>query len=130
MKTMDEIMREIEPILVEVLAVEPEGIVPSAKLFEDLGGESIDLLELSFHCEKHFGVKLRLQELASPDELITDEAGRLTAESLSAVTTRFPFLDYSDFEADPMKNRMTELLTLEAIACFVHDALGSDYLFG
>ena len=123
MKTMDEITKEIEPILVEVLAVEPEEVVPSAKFFEDLGGESIDLLELTFHCEKHFEVKLRLQELASPDELVTDETGRLTEESLSAVKTRFPFLDYSDFEADPMKNRITELLTVDAIARFVRDAL-------
>ena len=48
MKTYATVMQEIRPIVAEVLGLEPEEVTPAARFFDDLGGESIDILELSF----------------------------------------------------------------------------------
>ena len=123
MKTLAQIMDELKPILAETLAVEPGEVTPAARIFEDLGAESIDALDLAFRCERWFGVKIPLQQMAAPGDLATDEAGRLTPEALALFKQRFPFLDYSTFEADPLRNRMTELLTVTALARLVAAAL-------
>lgn len=126
MKTDEQVLKDVVGITAEVLALGPEEVLPSSKFFEDLGGESIDVLELSFRCEQHFGIKLQFQDMWSADDLETNEQGRLTPEALSALERRFPFLDYAAFTADPAKNRLTELFTVEAIAHLVRGALAEN----
>jgi acyl carrier protein len=123
MKSMEEIRNELIPIIAEVLAIEPEEVTSTARFFEDLGGESIDILELSFQAGRHFGVKVPIQELAASEEWVTDEQGRLTDAALTSMKERYPFLDYSGFEDDPSRSRMTRLITVDAIAGLIRAAL-------
>jgi len=88
--TRDEILLRVQDALVETLAVEPEDVIPQARFFEDLEGESIDVLDLSFRLEKTFGVKIPLQALS--DHMQLTPAGILTEESADALAARFPFL--------------------------------------
>lgn len=123
MNSTDPILDEVMEIVAEVLALDMEEVHPSARFFEDLHGESIDLLDLSFHCDKRFNVKLPIQRAVPDDQLSVDEKGVLTAESLSLLKRELPFLDYSRIEDNPLKNRLTELWTVEAIAEFVRREL-------
>lgn len=125
MKDYGIILEEVRAIIVEVLACELDEVQPSSRFFEDLGGESIDMLDLTFHCEKRFGVRLPLQQLATPGELEADANGRLTADSLARMKSKYSFLDYSRFELDPVQTRVTELITIAAIARFVVDTLAA-----
>ncbi len=43
--------------IADCLGVEIEEVTPEARFFEDLGGESIDLLSLSFQFEKAFNIR-------------------------------------------------------------------------
>jgi len=119
METCAEVLEEIKTIVADVLAIEPEEVRPDARFFEDLGGESIDMLELTFQLEKRYGTAMPLQRIAAAEDLSTDEAGRLTPPVLDHLKANYPFLDYSGFEQDPVKSRMTELFTIEALARFV-----------
>jgi acyl carrier protein len=63
-KTVEEKVREI---VVEQLGVKPEQVTPEAKFIEDLGADSLDVVELVMALEEEFGHEI-------PDE----EAEKLT----------------------------------------------------
>ena len=107
-------------IVADILARELNEVTPTARFFEDLGGESIDVLELSFRCEKIYGIKAEFQKIGTA--VRSDENGMLTPESLAKLKSN-NFLDLAAIEADPRAERVTELLTVGAIARYVHGAL-------
>lgn len=121
MKTMNEVLQEVQEIVADILARELNEVTPTARFFEDLGGESIDVLELSFRCEKIYGIKAEFQKIGTA--VRSDENGMLTPESLANLRNQYKFLDLAGFEANPRAERVTELLTIGAIARYVHQAL-------
>lgn len=52
------ILETLTAILVEALRVPAARITPAARLFADLGAESIDLLDIRFRMEQAFGLKI------------------------------------------------------------------------
>lgn len=121
MKTMNEVLHDVQQMVADILAIEPEEVRPASRFFEDLGGESIDVLDLSFRCEKAYGIRAEFQKIGAG--IASDESGRLTQESLEMLRKNCGFLDVAAIEADPRADRVTELLTVEAIARYVYDAL-------
>ncbi|MEE8382455.1 MAG: acyl carrier protein, partial [Thermodesulfobacteriota bacterium] len=57
---MDEktIYEKVKESVVEALGVDEEEVTPDAALFDDLGAESLDLLDIVFRLEKEFGIKI------------------------------------------------------------------------
>lgn len=57
---MDEkvIYEKVKESIVEALGVDEEEVMPNALLFDDLGAESLDLLDIVFRLEKEFGIKI------------------------------------------------------------------------
>jgi len=57
---MDEraIYEKVKASVVEALGVDEEEVTPHAVLFDDLGAESLDLLDIVFRLEKEFGIKI------------------------------------------------------------------------
>ena len=53
-----EIYEKVKESVVEALGVDEEEVSPTAVLFDDLGAESLDLLDIVFRLEKEFGVKI------------------------------------------------------------------------
>ena len=53
-----EIFEKVADAIVEALGVEPEEVEPGSELFDDLGAESLDLLDIVFRLEKTFGIKI------------------------------------------------------------------------
>lgn len=94
--TLPDILPKIQNILADVLAVDPDEATPEANFFDDLDGESIDVLDLMFHCEKTFGVKAPFKELTAADPSFMDEEGHFTAAGITALTARCPWLNPTD----------------------------------
>lgn len=115
-----EILDRLRPLIVQVLAVEPEEVVPEAEWEADLGGESLDLIELGFYCDREFGVRLKFE--ISADDITLDERGMLTPESLARLRTRFPCMPLPGWENRRL-NHTLELLTVQSLAGFVQMAL-------
>lgn len=86
-ETMSAGLREA---LVETLGVDEDEITSDALFVDDLGGESIDDLDLSFRLEQKFGIKTNFAELGRHWKL--DDEGRLTPESIDAFRVAWPFL--------------------------------------
>jgi acyl carrier protein len=60
------IFERIKPIVVEQLGVEESEVVPTASFVEDLGADSLDLVELVMSLEEEFSSPSRKVEI--PDE--------------------------------------------------------------
>jgi acyl carrier protein len=60
------IFEKIKPIVVEQLGVDEKDVVPTASFVEDLGADSLDLVELIMSLEEAFSTPERKLEI--PDE--------------------------------------------------------------
>lgn len=63
---MATIFERIKPLIVEQLSVEESEVVPTASFVEDLGADSLDLVELIMSLEEEFSNPSRKVEI--PDE--------------------------------------------------------------
>lgn len=116
------IFEDVKEILVDSLGVEPEEVTPAANFFHDLGGESIDVLDLSFHCEKRFGTRIRFQELTDPKLLVEGPDKTLAPSTVAQLQQRFAFLDPALFSSrEPLS--ATSLFTVGTIVGFVEQTL-------
>ena len=123
MPNSKDVLQVVRELTAELLNLELDEVQAESLFFEDLAGESIDLIELSFHIDKRYSVRLKFQELIGGD-IQLDERNFLTAESLAKLKTKFPFLKLDRFATEPIR-RATEILTIEAIAGFVDQALAA-----
>lgn len=74
--TDQQILPTLYNIIVEALRVDPTKINPAARLFDDLGAESIDLLDIRFRVEHAFGFKIE------PDDIIHSLGEGLNANQI------------------------------------------------
>jgi acyl carrier protein len=59
----DEALTAIRDVAVEVLSVQPDAVVESARFAEDLDADSLDLVELVMGLEERFDVSIPEEEL-------------------------------------------------------------------
>jgi len=58
MATVEEIQEKVKKIIAEKLSVEPSEVKPEASFVDDLGADSLDLVELIMSMEEEFGVEI------------------------------------------------------------------------
>jgi acyl carrier protein len=54
----EEIVRRVKDLIVESLGVNPTEVVPHASFIDDLGADSLDIVELVMSIEKEFGIEI------------------------------------------------------------------------
>jgi len=121
MLTDDQIREALHEMLIDVLAVDAEELTPHARFFEDLDGESIDLLELSFRCEQRFRTKVEFQHLLTGVPLETDSDGRLTDAAYDSLRAQLPFLATDDLRNYARIDDLRQLMTVKNLfRCLRH----------
>ncbi|MDI3546487.1 MAG: acyl carrier protein [Halanaerobiales bacterium] len=55
---MDDIFERVKNIVVEELAVDPEEVTPEASFIDDLGADSLDVVELVMAFEEEFDIEI------------------------------------------------------------------------
>ena len=125
---MDEkvIYEKVKESVVEALGVDDAEVTPDAVLFDDLGAESLDLLDIVFRLEKEFGIKIprggiQADALAAEGENLKDEDlvvdGVLTPLGIEKLKISMP-------EVDPSRItegfRVDDIATLFTVQTFVH----------
>lgn len=123
MITRDQIREDVTIMLMDILALERIEIRPDARFMADLAGESIEMLELAFQCEKKYGVKVRFEQMLGKQELEFTESGAITPASIRRIESDYPFLDVSRLPAEPKRDQLVDLLTVNAIVEFLHRIL-------
>ncbi len=89
--TRESIEHDLRSIIVTILSVPPERVTADARLIDDLGAESIDLLDLRFRIEDALGLQLSQAQLAEglgTDGTAADFRARCTVGALAALLAR------------------------------------------
>jgi acyl carrier protein len=56
------VTERVKKIIAEQLGVEPENVTPEATFVEDLGADSLDIVELVMALEEEFGIEIPDEE--------------------------------------------------------------------
>jgi len=116
------IFEQLQPLIVEVTGARPAAIRMASGLMEDLGAESIDLLDLSFLIEERFGITIGSDEFEGParqriPDGVYEKDGYLTPAALAELRLALP-------EVPPGKLveglRKMELPSVLPVSVFVH----------
>lgn len=128
MISKEEILEGVKEVLVEALAAEPEDVNPEATLVDDLGAESIDLLDIVFNMEKRFEIKIDRNELI-PEDLLNNpkfvQEGKLTSEGLDELKQRIPNANLESFSKNPMVQNLAKVLTVQDLCDIVANKLNA-----
>ena len=99
----DDFLAPVQEAVAAALGVDDDEASPEATLMDDLGAESIDLLDILFRIERAVGVKIQASDLG--DEIqggIPDEefgsGGNVSAKGLAHLTTVMPQIDPDEYE--------------------------------
>ena len=120
--TETEIFEKLLPLIREVTGAKEDQVRMESNLMEDLGAESIDLLDLSFLIEETFGTTIEADEFEQQASgQITDgeyeRDGYLTAEALEQLKKALPEVPPEKLRAGLKKIELAAVLN---VAVFVH----------
>ena len=104
-ETNTELYEKVRDCVAEALALDLDEISPESTLLDELGAESIDLLDILFRIDRATGVKIQSDELASyvqggiPDEEFGDEdADVITPKGMDQLKKVMPQIADKDLD--------------------------------
>lgn len=125
-----DILERIKKCVAEVLAITPASIEPQSRLIDDLGADSLDLVELMYLMEQEFNLRLSKNDLSlsaqlgiAEEEVHIDEV--LTPKALGLLRRRFTHA--TDFLVEGItRNQLAALLTVNEIAKVIAEKLNNE----
>ena len=105
-------------IIAECVGCEVDEVADEQNFFDDLGGESIDLLDLSFHVEKRLGLRINFHQMTKDADWAFDESGCLSEQTVRRFQQEFPGLSLDDLGVTAGAS-IRELLTVGFIIALV-----------
>jgi acyl carrier protein len=122
-----EILEELKTIIVETRGVDEEEVIETATLFEGLGLESIDFLEISFRMEESFGFPFPTDDLG---EIMNSVGENSTKDDVKGALDklesefhmkfeRSEIAGVDPFDADKLRDSVLQLFTVGALVDFV-----------
>lgn len=122
-----EILEKLTEIIVETRGVDEEECTEGATLFDDLGLESIDFLEISFRMEEEFGFPFPTDDLGA---LLTSVGENSTTDDVNKALDslsndfhinfdRTKVEGVDPYDADKLRDSVLQLFTVGALADYV-----------
>lgn len=129
--TVTELSEKVRAIVGEALALEPDEVIGDATLLNDLGAESIDLLDILFRIDRSFGVRIEAAELADyvqggiPDEEFGDADEIVSERGMAQLLLVMPQLE-TCARVSPIKaDEVMSLFTVDNLEQLVRSRLGA-----
>jgi acyl carrier protein len=116
---MADVDAAVKEAVVEALALDEDEVTPDATLMDDLGAESIDLLDILFRIEKSTGVKIEAADLGDhiqggiPDDEFSDENDVLTAKGAEQLRRVMPQTSDQQVEGKVKADEVIGLFTVQ-----------------
>lgn len=126
----DEALSITQEAVVGALGLDDDEATPESTLLDDLGAESIDLLDMLFRIERKTGTKIQASDLAEyvqggiPDEEFGDANGIVTATGLAHLKTVMPQIDADALSGNLEAEKVITLFTVENLASLVAQRVG------
>ena len=117
---MSDTVSRVAKCVAEVLARQPGEVKPGSRLMNDLGADSLDLVELMYLLEQEFDIRLSREDLSLsaqlgiPEEAIHDDEV-LTPRALELLRQRFPGSEKILVDGI-LRKHLAALLTVEEVA--------------
>jgi acyl carrier protein len=120
-----EIQSAVQEAVVGALGVGEDEATPDATLMDDLGAESIDLLDILFRIERSTGVKIQASDLGEyiqggiPDDEFGDENGIVSEKGLEQLKKVMPQIDTDELRGKLEAEKVITLFTVGNLADMV-----------
>jgi len=125
-KTVDsETLDAVRQAVVEALGVSEDEVQPGTTLMDELGAESIDLLDVLFRLERKLGVKVKAADIAAwvqgdiPEGDFGGDDGMVTPAALAQLKKIMPQVDFDQLNGQLETDRVMMLFTIENLADLV-----------
>ena len=129
--TREEIESTMRALVADSLALRPEQVSVGSRLFDDLGADSLDFLDIVFSIEKEFSIKVRDSELDflsrldfSSPEVMRD--GYFTRTTVNALSEWLPRLCEMPDPDRVTPREVFSLITLETLCVLVSRKLRTE----
>jgi acyl carrier protein len=116
---MADVDSAVKEAVVEALALDDDEVTPDSTLMDDLGAESIDLLDILFRIEKSTGVKIEASDLGDyiqggiPDDEFSDENEVITEKGAEQLHKVMPQTNPSELAGTLDANEVITLFTVQ-----------------
>jgi acyl carrier protein len=120
-----EIQSAVQEAVVGALGVGEDEATPDATLMDDLGAESIDLLDILFRIERSTGVKIQASDLGEyiqggiPDDEFGDENGIVSEQGLEQLKKVMPQINPDELRGTLEAEKVITLFTVGNLADMV-----------
>ena len=120
-----DIFGAVQTAVTDALGVDEDEVTPEATLLDDLGAESIDLLDILFRLERKLGVKIQAADLAAyvqggiPDDEFGDADGIITEKGLTQLKKALPQIDEAALAGTLRAEKVMSLFTVQNLADMV-----------
>ena len=131
MASRDEIFETVKTAVVDALGVDEDEVTPEATLLDELGAESIDLLDILFRLERKLGVKIQAADLAAyvqggiADDEFGDENGIITERGLAHLKTVMPQINEDELRGSFQAEKVMSLFTVDNLTDLVMSRVGA-----
>jgi acyl carrier protein len=122
----EEFYPQVREAVAEALGLDEDEVTPTATLLDELGAESIDLLDMLFRLERSTGVKIQASDLADyvqggiPDEEFGDEAKDvITPVGMAQLKTVMPQLNELDLDGKLSPEKVMSYFTVQNLVDLV-----------
>jgi acyl carrier protein len=128
---MADVDSAVKEAVVEALALDDDEVTPDSTLMDDLGAESIDLLDILFRIEKSTGVKIEASDLGDyiqggiPDDEFSDENEVISAKGAEHLAKVMPQVDPSEIEGSLKADEVMTLFTVQNLVDMVKSRAGA-----
>jgi acyl carrier protein len=108
----------VKEAVVEALALDDDEVTSDSTLMDDLGAESIDLLDILFRIEKSTGVKIEASDLGDyiqggiPDDEFSDDNDVISAKGAEQLAKVMPQVNASEIEGSLKAEEVMTLFTV------------------
>src|SRR5918996_4295702 len=122
---MADVDSAVKEAVTEALALDDDEVTPDSTLMDDLGAESIDLLDILFRIERSTGVKIQASDLSDymqggiPDDEFSDENEIISDKGLEQLKQVMPQIDEDELRGNLHAENVIKLFTVQNLADMV-----------
>jgi acyl carrier protein len=122
---MADVDSAVKEAVVEALALDDDEVTPDSTLMDDLGAESIDLLDILFRIEKSTGVKIEASDLGDymqggiPDDEFSDENEVITEKGAEHLQKVMPQTNPDELAGSLKAEEVITLFTVQNLVDMV-----------
>lgn len=123
-----EVLPKLKKCIAETIGIKEEEIALDSSLIDDLGADSLDLLDLVFRLEQAFKIRITRGEIelrakeTMPDEDFEVD-GLLTEKAKKSLREVLPEIDSSRFDGNLRKSEIPRLFTVKTFLRLVKEKL-------